>query len=433
MASGAAAAAPLAAHGFDRRRHERVRDDLRRGPIGLAQNRLPAASMVEDVRPGDVTDARPGADPAARERGLAALRRGEVAVVTLAAGVGNRWTQGAGVVKALHPFARLGGRHRTFLDAHPAKSRKTSRAAGVPVPHVFTTSYATHGPLLGHCEWALPPSDRSRVTLSPGRAVGLRLVPTIRDLRFAWEETGRQALDERRQRARDSQHAALIRWAEAAGEGSDFTAAPLHCLHPVGHWYEVPSLLQNGVVRGLLAARPQLTTLLLHNVNTFGADPDPGLPGLHMAAGRAMSFEAIARRYEDRGGGLARVDGRVRVLEGLALPREEDAFLLSYYNMLTTWIDIDGLLGQFGLTRSALADGDAVGEDVICLANLMPTYVTLKDVKVRWGRGQEDVYPVCQFEQLWGNLTARSDAPVGYFVVPRRRGQQIKDQAQLDG
>src|SRR5205823_3578129 len=39
-----------------------------------------------------------------RTIGQAALKCGEVAVVTLAAGAGSRWTQGAGVVKALHPF-----------------------------------------------------------------------------------------------------------------------------------------------------------------------------------------------------------------------------------------------------------------------------------------------------------------------------------------
>ena len=63
----------------------------------------------------------------------------------------------------------------------------------------------------------------------------------------------------------------------------------------------------------------------------------------------------------------------------------------------------------------------------------VPTYVTLKDVKKRWGNGQEDVYPVCQFEKLWGDMTALADVPCGFVVVPRPRGQQLKDQAQLDG
>ena len=59
-----------------------------------------------------------------------ARRAAKLAVVTLAAGVGSRWTQGAGVVKALHPFCKFGGRHRTFLEVHLAKSRRIGQLAG---------------------------------------------------------------------------------------------------------------------------------------------------------------------------------------------------------------------------------------------------------------------------------------------------------------
>ena len=67
------------------------------------------------------------------------------------------------------------------------------------------------------------------------------------------------------------------------------------------------------------------------------------------------------------------------------------------------------------------------------VAARMPTYVTLKDVKKRWGHGQEDVFPVTQFEKLWGDMTAVADLSTRYFVVPRVRGRQLKDVAQLDG
>jgi hypothetical protein len=63
----------------------------------------------------------------------------------------------------------------------------------------------------------------------------------------------------------------------------------------------------------------------------------------------------------------------------------------------------------------------------------MPTYVTLKEVKKRWGHGQEDIYPVAQFEKLWGDMSALTESNSHFFVVPRPRGQQLKDQAQLDG
>ena len=63
----------------------------------------------------------------------------------------------------------------------------------------------------------------------------------------------------------------------------------------------------------------------------------------------------------------------------------------------------------------------------------MPTYITLKDVKKRWGKGQEDVFPVAQFEKLWGDMTALPELKCRFVAVPRARGQQLKEPAQLDG
>jgi hypothetical protein len=426
----------LARHGFDRAQHEQIRTELREGRIGLAQNRLPASASIEDVNPGEVIDlsnlrARMGD---LESIGRTALQAGEVAVITLAAGAGSRWTQGAGVVKALHPFCKLAGRHRTFIETHLAKSRRRSRQLKTEIPHVFTTSYLTHEPterfLAGQNHYAY----EGPLLLSPGKAVGLRLIPTVRDLRFLWEEMPQQILDEQQQKVRESLRHALINWAHSAGEASDYTDnAPLQCLHPVGHWYEFPNLLRNGVLLKLLARRPRLRYLLLHNIDTLGADVDPALLGLHIESGAALSFELITRRLEDRGGGLARVNGRVRLVEGLALPREETEFALSYYNSNTCWIDLQKILVPFGLTTSDLQDESKVGNAIRNLAARMPTYITLKEVKKRWGHGQEDIFPVSQFEKLWVDMTALRELDCRFTVVPRLRGQQLKDPAQLDG
>ena len=432
-ADGKSLAQLLAELGFDRAQHEQIRRDLREGRIGLAQNRLPPSAVIEDVRPEDVSLAAT-LSPEERALGLAALQRGELAVFTLAAGAGSRWTQGAGVVKALHPFCRLAGRHRTFLETHLAKSRRVSRACGAWLPHLFSTSYLTHEPI---AEW-LDRHDyygyEGPVRLSPGRAIGLRLVPTERDLRFLWEEMPQQVLDEQQQKVRDSLRHALIAWARQQGEASDYTDnVPLQCLHPVGHWYEVPNLLRNGELARLLAERPQLKYLLLHNIDTVGADADPALLGRHIRSGATLTFEVITRRLEDRGGGLARVNGRVRLVEGLAMPREEDEFRLTYYNSNTCWISLDPLLAVFGLTRADLADEAKVLAGIRAVAARMPTYITLKEVKKRWGHGQEDVFPITQFEKLWVDMTTLPEVDARFVVVPRLRGQQLKDPAQLDG
>ena len=439
----------LEANGFDREQHEQIRADLKSGKIGLSQNRLAANTTIQDVREGDVVDAtNPHALPSHyAQAGAEAIRNGQVAVLSLAAGAGSRWTQGAGVVKALHPFSKLGGKHRSFIEVHLAKTRKVAQAHGVTIPHIVTTSYATHEAIEAYVKTgdrrqetgdsaSEPRSQKSdlEIVLSPGKSVGLRMIPMARDLRFAWEEMPQQVLDEQKQKVRESGHAALIGWAQGAGESSDYTDnLPTQCLHPVGHWFEVPNLLRNGVLAKLLNQRPQLRYFMLHNIDTLGVSIDPTMLGLHIAQKSCLSFEVITRRIDDRGGGLARVDGRARLVEGLAMPHERDEFALSYYNSMTTWIDIDQLLNVFGLGREDLGDERKVIEAIRRVGARMPTYITLKDVKKRWGHGQEDVFPVAQFEKLWSDMTALPEVSSSFIAVPRVRGAQLKDQAQLDG
>ncbi len=271
------------------------------------------------------------------------------------------------------------------------------------------------------------------VYVSSGRSVGLRMVPMVRDLQFLWEETAQQILDSQQQKVRDSGRSALIQWARACGEGSDYVDnVPSQCMHPVGHWYEIPNMLRNGLLHQLLTEHASLKYLMLHNVDTLGASVDPGMLGAYLATGSMLGFEVIGRRLEDRGGGLALVDGRPRLIEGLAMPSESLEFALTFYNANTTWIDIDKLLELMSLTRADLADASLVDQAVRKLAKRLPTYITLKDVKKRWGHAQEDVFPVAQFERLWGDMTSLPDVSCSYLATTIQRGQQLKAQAQLD-
>ncbi|KAA3662498.1 MAG: UTP--glucose-1-phosphate uridylyltransferase, partial [Chloroflexi bacterium] len=286
--------------GFDQVQHEQIRADLRSGRIGLAQNRLPVNSNIEDVQPGDVMDATQGVSAHHHELGMEALQAGKVAVVSLAGGAGSRWTKGAGVVKALNPFAKLGGKHRNFIEVHLAKSRKTGNAVGTTIPHVITTSYLTNAPISNYLARENNYDYPGALELSSGRIVGLRMIPMTRDLRFAWEEMPQQLLDEQAQKVLDSLHTALIGWAQQMGEGSDYTDnLPMQCLHPVGHWYEVPNMLRNGTLAKLLAERPSLQYLMVHNVDTLGANVDSGILGIHIEQNAALTSEVITRRIED--------------------------------------------------------------------------------------------------------------------------------------
>jgi len=133
--------------------------------------------------------------------------------------------------------------------------------------------------------------------------------------------------------------------AQHAGEGSDYTDnLPLPVSASTGHWYESPTCAQ--CVLGAPARGPaELQYLMVHNIDTLGANVDPGLLGWHIEQGAALSFEVIARQFEDRGAAWPR-DGRPRLVKpGAAFRRSGSG--LSYYNSATAWIHLDRLLEAF--------------------------------------------------------------------------------------
>ncbi|MDO1450496.1 UTP--glucose-1-phosphate uridylyltransferase [Rhodocytophaga aerolata] len=419
-------------NGFDYIQHEEIKEALQRGRIGLFRNRLPVETTIEDVQNKDVVELT--SLEGVKVTGEQAIRSGKVAVLSLAAGVGSRWTKGAGVIKALNPFVEIDGIHRNFLEIHLAKTRKIAEQYGASIPHIVATSYLTHKPIQKKLEESANFGYQGKVYLSPGRSIGQRFVPMERDLRFMWEEMPQETLDENKQKVRDAVRRTMINWAKSKGEGTDYVDNIAgQRFSPLGHWYEVSNLIRNGTLATLLEENPEVDTIMLHNIDTLGADIDPKSLGHHLLSGNVLTFEVVPRHIDDRGGGLARVNGQVRLLEGLAQPNEEDELKLRYYNSMTTWISIDQLLQLFGLSRQDLKGDDALlAKAVRKVAHRMPTYVTIKDVKYRWGHGQEDIYPVAQVEKLWSDMSGLPDVQCGYIAVPRLRGQQMKDPAQLD-
>ncbi len=81
-------------------------------------------------------------------------------------------------------------------------------------------------------------------------------------------------------------------------------------------------MIRNGVLRGVLESHPGLEYLSLHNVDTLGATADPALLGRHIASGAAITIEVTPQR----------VNGRPRLVEGLALPSDAIEASLTFYN-----------------------------------------------------------------------------------------------------
>ncbi|MBI5408717.1 MAG: UTP--glucose-1-phosphate uridylyltransferase, partial [Nitrospirae bacterium] len=294
-------------YGFDSRSHEHMKTLLKNGEIGLAKNRLPLSTKIEDVEydelhhfeednntlplipsrqgRGDIKTPSPlvgegRGEGDLREIGLTALQNNEVAVVTFAGGMGSRWTHGAAAVKPINPFIKMKDKYRTFLEIHIAKSRKSSELSGRSIQHVFTTSYLTHDAIAGYLEKFNYFNYEGRIYLSPGKSIAHRVYPMERDLRFYWEEQMRRKMDETVQKVQDDIHEALIQWAISRGEGEDYSEnKPLLRFNPPGHWYEIPNLIKNGTLARMLKDNPGLKYLLCHNVDTMGVSVEPYLLG----------------------------------------------------------------------------------------------------------------------------------------------------------
>jgi hypothetical protein len=412
------------ANGRDEKRQEENRRLLRAGEIGRRGNRL--RGSISDIRPGDIIIPPPpesGRGRLLRRRGEEAIREGLAAVVTLSGGLGSRWSEGRETIKALDPFLMVDGRHRSFLEIHIAKSELTARRAGFPLQHAFTVSGLNRSALAAEMRRRNNFSFSGRFYLSPSPDLLRRLVPTVSDLAAAG----------------DRKLASFIPWAKSRGEGSDFVASdPLASRHPPGHWFEIPALLRNGCLGRMLADNPRLSVLFVHNLDTLGASLDPALLALHLESQAALGFEAIPRLWSDRGGFLARHGGRARIVESLALPREEDADRLSWYNSLSSWISIDPLLSYLGLSRADVRRaGSQEGRRIVDQAlqkieKRLKTYAAIKFAEEDAGDGRRRKVPVVQCEKLWGDMTALPDLPVAFLAAERQRGQQLKDPALLD-
>ena len=300
----------------------------------------------------------------------------------------------------------------------------------------MTTSYLTHAAIERHLRSTGNYGHDGPVYLSRGRSIGQRLIPMTRDLTFLWEETSHETLDENKQKVRDAGRRAILDWARSQGEGTDYTDnLPIQRFNPPGHFYEVPNLLRNGLLAQLLERVSQPAMAAGPQHRHPGRDPRAGVLGLVDRVGRhpELRGDSAADRRPRRRPGQGRRPAPLA--RGTGTAARGHRVQARYYNTLTTWVRIDGLLAAFGLTRDDLQGRlrNKVAAAVRAMAARVPTYVTIKDVKRRWGHGQEDVYPIAQFEKLWGDLSSLPDLNCSFLAVDRRRGQQLKDTAQLDG
>ncbi|MFQ5699938.1 MAG: UTP--glucose-1-phosphate uridylyltransferase [Myxococcota bacterium] len=263
------------------------------GRSGPEANRLsctPEPCTLADVDSLEALDTRERARLEARGRD--AWARGEAACCVLNGGMATRF---GGLVKGVVPAVR----GRSFLEIKLAQAR----GAG-PEPCWVMNSFAT------------------------GRAT--------------WEQLRERGLATQ---ARPFVQSASLRWTREGVPFRDASGRLSPCA--TGHGDLPDALRRSGALRELCARG--VRTLFVSNVDNLGARPDPLVLGYHRTRGRPITAEVTCARAGDRGGILARVEGRSQLVEPLRLPAEMDLERVALVNTNSLWIELDALASEVPL------------------------------------------------------------------------------------
>jgi UTP--glucose-1-phosphate uridylyltransferase len=283
--------------GFDEPLFEELQSRVASGELSPDANLV--RGTIEPPAPDDLTRLpAPGEAgyEAARDAGLEALARDEVAQVILAGGMATRF---GGVVKAV--LSAVDG--KSFLEAKLAQTVALERRLECRIPVALMTSFATDEAIRAHV------ADRGLGDpLVFHQFVSLRL------------ESGGE----------------LFR--DALGRAS---------LYAPGHGDLFRALQRSGTLAALRERGVRLVTI--SNVDNLGARVDPVVVGAHLLGGKPLTCE-VARKEGDLGGAPARVDGRLQLVEGPRFPPSFDQDLAPVFNTNTALFDMDALDVDYDLT-----------------------------------------------------------------------------------
>jgi len=286
--------------GFDEALFEQLRRRYRAGALSAAHNRI-----VGQVEPPAAEDVRrlPPPDSAGRaaltERGLVALRAGQVGCVVLAGGMATRF---GGVVKA--GVDALPG--RSFLSLKLADIASCARRAGARVPAFLMGSFATDDELRR--------LSRDLAT----EAMPVEVFPQLISLRL--DEAGE-----------------LFR-------GADGAPSP----YAPGHGDLTFALRLHGVVERFRRGGGKL--LYMSNVDNLAATLEPAVIGAHLEGGAAVTAEVVAKDPGDKGGAPARVDGVPQIVEDFRFPEGFDQDRIPVFNVNSFCLDAAAIDRDFPLS-----------------------------------------------------------------------------------
>lgn len=227
-----------------------------------------------------------------REKGLAVLRQGKVALCVLAGGMATRM---GGVVKAL--VEALPG--HTFLELRLAEQRALEKLTGHKVPLWLMTSEATCGPIKEALGARLDGKDVAVFE----QCVSLRLTP----------EGGL--------------------FHESDGDVS---------VYATGHGDLPEALAGSGLLARFIEERGD-GWVWIANLDNLGATVDPALLGFFLEQNAALGVEVVDKVGTDKGGVPVRWNGKKIIAEEFRLPTSLDPATIRVFNTNTFLVKASAL------------------------------------------------------------------------------------------
>jgi UTP--glucose-1-phosphate uridylyltransferase len=315
----------LARFQFDRDEFQKLATRLTGATI---DNRV--SGQVEPPSDADLLRRPEAGTPRAAElaqAGMAALTRGEVALVVLAGGMATRM---GGVIKALVPAV---GEH-TFLDLRLGEVKSLSERSGARLPFWLMTSSATEDGIVS----ALGPRRSGDVIATFPQFVSLRLRPD-----------GTLFLDR----------------------------SGMPSVQAFGHGDLPDALRRSGLLSRFVDGGGRY--LVVANLDNLGASVDPVLIGMHMEHAAPVSCEVVEKVGTDRGGIPVRLDGRRVVLEEFRLPLSFDPSSVRVFNTNTFVLDARAVLALDADWTYFVVEKQVDGETVIQFERLLGEITSFLD------------------------------------------------------
>ena len=407
------------------------------GQISLKGNRryIEELTGVERKKLDSVVSESDRADVTGR--GSEAIIKGEVAELTLAAGAGTRFGPTA---KPAYPILPIGDRYYSFAHIQALKTlaiAKRYKRYGVSIPHILYTGSETDSALR-----RLAVAEKNNfglgedLIISQGINISQRAYPTLADLEYERNLEGKKSEDEETKRKRELN--AFSGWAKEKGQGQPFIPEGINKLkqfNPPGHFYWLWDIILTGSLGEILARKPNLKYLYVHNVDNLIAAINEEALGMHIRSRKAVSAEETPVTAENRGGGCAWVkfsDAAMELLgrkskEGLVLveapacpdPNGLDEFKTVFFNAGAYYVSIKDIFKEIGITEDeVIGINDKskpeilshVQAKLLAFEQRLPVYVTLKKVEERFKPEEGNIrlpetYPVAQFERFWGDMS----------------------------